>query len=97
MMIILSPEKNVFKEIFNLSKVEIWQEDTDMVPDRNVTEESLDEATDTGEDNLVAVDNSVPAHEVHVGHWLAVPHQLRSSSPFCPAAPRGGDPRCYLV
>ena len=65
--------------------------------DRNVTEESLDKATDTGEDNLVAVDNSVPAHEVHVGHWLAVPHQLRSSSPFCPAAPRGGDPRCYLV
>ena len=64
-----------------------------MVPDRNVTEESLDEATDTGEDNLVAVDNSVSAHEVHNGHWLAVPHQLRSSSPFCP----GGDPRCYLV
>ena len=74
MMIILSPEKNVFKETFNLSKAEIWQEDTDMVPDRNVTEESLDEATDTGEDNLVGVDNPVPAHQAHVGHRLAVLH-----------------------
>ena len=27
-----------------------------MVPDRNVTEESLDEVTDTGEDNLVGVE-----------------------------------------
>ena len=31
--------------------------------------------------NLVAIDNSIPAHEVHVGHWLAVPHQLRSLLP----------------
>ena len=65
------------KKLFDIFPEEIWQKDTDMVPCRNVTEESLDEATDTGEDNLVAVDNSVPAHEVHVGHWLAVPHQLR--------------------
>ena len=76
-MIITSPfKKNVLKQFVYFLHTKVWQEDTDIVPDRNVTEESLDKVTDAGEDNLVAVDNSVPAHEVHVGHWLAVPHQL---------------------
>ena len=65
---------NVLKKFFNIFGEAVRQEDTDMVPDRNVTEESLDEAADTGEDNLVGVDNPVPAHQAHVGHRLAVMH-----------------------